>query len=171
MILVGIVMAVLSGLALPGHIILFGRVINQFIFHSIALSGDNSLTLIANNYTSNEGITCNVSVLRDFFADMMSQPADLLCEPEDGGIFSDVIEYACDPNSQLESEIHMFSLYYVGLGVAVLVSTFLANIFFNISAYRQTRQIRLAYYHSVLHQEIGWFDVNGVNKLSSRLTK
>ena len=175
MFLVGVIMAVLSGLAIPGHLILFGQVINQFVFHIKASSsnfGNDSLTAIANEYASTMNTSCSVSLLIEgsLFSDV-GETSNLLCDSQSGNVFSEVISFACDPNSQLESEIHIYSLIYVGLGVAVLVSTFFADIFFNISAYRQTRQIRLAYYRSVLHQEISWFDVNGVNQLSSRLTE
>ena len=35
MIVVGVVTGVLSGVALPGHMLLFGEVINQFVYYSI----------------------------------------------------------------------------------------------------------------------------------------
>ena len=116
--------------------------------------------------------SCSVSLLIEgtLFNDV-EDTANLLCDSQSGDVFAEVIAFACDPNYQLQSEIHLFSIIYVGIGVSVLVTTFFANIFFNISAYRQTRQIRLAFYHSMLHQEIGWFDVNGVNQLSCRLTE
>ena len=177
MLLVGMIMAVLSGLALPAHIIFFGRVINEFIFYAMATSdnngfGNTSITSIVNNYASMMNISCSESLVikKDLISDI-GEPVMLLCDPTSGGVFAEILIFVCAPKSHLLFEIHLFSLIYVGIGVYVLLTTFFANIFFNISAYRQTKQIRHAFYYSLLHQEIGWFDVNSANELNTRLTE
>ena len=83
-------------------------------------------------------------------------------------IVLDILQFVCDPPAQLLTQINLYSLYYVGLATGVLIT---ASLFWNISAYRQTKRMRKAFYHSVLHQGIGWYDVNEANELSTRLAE
>ena len=153
MIVFGTVMAIAAGLALPGHMLLFGDVINQFVFHGLAESLQNPM-----NATS----TSNSNPMANYFCSNTST----------GQMFTTSIErFFTNPDATLLREIGLYSLYYVGLATGVLISTFLATVFWNISAYRQTRRMRMAFYHSILRQEIGWFDVTEANELSTRLAE
>lgn len=143
MILVGTVMAIAAGLALPGHMLLFGEVINEFVFHDISTNPINNQT-------------------EPHFCFNQSSGQNLLLE---------IQPYLTDPRGTLLKEIGLFSLYYVALATGVLIATFIATIFWNISAYRQTRRMRLAFYRSILRQDIGWFDVTVANELSTRLAE
>lgn len=143
MIVVGTVMAIAAGLALPGHMLLFGDVINQFVFYDIAT---NPRPL---NQT-------------DHFCSNLSSGQDIIIN---------VMDYIDNPRATLLNQIGLYALYYVGLATGVLIATFLATIFWNVSAYRQTRKMRVAFYRSILRQEIGWFDVTEANELSTRLAE
>lgn len=145
MIVLGTLMAISAGVALPGHMLLFGRVINEFVYHSIA----RNVTIQMSNQT--EGHFCSNATGQD--------------------ILLNVIPYLTNPSGTLLQQIGQFSLYYVGIASAVLIATFLATVFWNVSAYRQTRRMRLAFYHSILRQNIGWFDVTEANELSTRLAE
>ena len=178
MILVGFFFAVAAGLAIPGHLILFGRVINQFSYYTSTTSkgssfGNVSLTSLANEYANSVNETCSVALLLQgpLFSRGFGENLMLLCDPQNGDVFSNVVEFACDPAAQLLTNVNVFSVYYVSMALSVLLAVFLANIFFNISAYRQTRRIRHSVYHSVLHQEIGWFDMNSGSELNTRLSE
>ena len=177
MIVIGLIMAVTAGLMQPGHIVLYGRVINQFILYNTAISlnnvyGNDSLTSLANQYATTVNSSCSISlILQGPLSSLTGETVKLLCSSSNDGVFSKVLEYACDPKSQLLSRVYWFSIYYVCIGVFAFLATFLANIFINISAYRQTMRIRHAVYHSILHQEIGWFDVYGGMKLSTQLAE
>ena len=149
MIILGTVMAIAAGLALPGHMLLFGGIINQFVFHQVAegilanpMNATSNMTHFCSNATSGQGIVSNVDPF------VMN-----------------------GPDSTLLKQIGLYSLYYVGMATGVLIATFLATVFWNISAYRQTRRMRLAFYRSILRQEIGWFDVTEANELSTRLAE
>lgn len=146
MIILGTVMAIGAGLALPGHIILFGDVINEFVFHELAETS---------------------------MSDTMINRTEHFCNNTDSGeVFSaNVGQYLTTPDATLLERIGLYALYYVALASGVLIATFLATVFWNISAYRQTRRMRMAFYHSILRQEIGWFDVNEANELSTRLAE
>ncbi len=152
MIILGTVMAVAAGVALPGHIILFGDVINEFVFHELAETVQTLQTPM--NATNMDNVT--------FF-----------CSSTDAGdsFSSNLGRYSANPDSTLLTEIGLYALYYVGLATGVLIATFLATVLWNISAYRQTRRMRMAFYHSILRQEIGWFDVSDANELSTRLAE
>lgn len=146
MIILGTVMAMAAGVALPGHMLLFGRVINEFVFHSIALE------FLSNRTVQTEPHFC------------AADNASLA-----GVLTTNLQPYINDSGGTLLREIGNFSLYYVGMATAVLIATFLATVFWNGSAYRQTRRMRAAFYRSILRQNIGWFDVTEANELSTRL--
>ena len=153
MILSGTLMAIAAGLALPGHMLLFGNVINEFVFHDIAQTLQVGLmTATAVNGTQH---FCSNAGTGDSFAMSL-------------GRYMGNSEMR---DSTLLREIGRFALYYVALATGVLIATFLATVFWNISAYRQTRKMRKAFYHSILRQEIGWFDVSDANELSTRLAE
>ena len=142
MILSGTLMAIAAGLALPGHMLLFGDVINEFVFHEqVNITVENGTEHFCSNTGAGESFAMNLG------------------------------RYSDDPNSTLLREIARFALYYVALATGVLIATFLATVLWNISAYRQTRKMRKAFYHSILRQEIGWFDVSDANELSTRLAE
>lgn len=178
MIIFGFITAVLSGLGLPIHMLMFGQVINNFVYYSI-VTGQTANGTIAegiNRTASGMGVTCpdfvrdNSSFISARFGGNGSDSM-LLCSEETQNIFGNVLEYACDPDMQLTDEIGLFSLYYIGLATGSLIAVFLATLFWNVSAYRQSRRMRQAFYQSILHQEIGWFDVNEANELSTRLAE
>lgn len=175
MIIFGFITAVASGLALPGHMIMFGRVINNFVFYSTVTNNAN-LTNGINARAELLGVTCSEFVRENstFIAQRlvaMDNSSMFLCTGETQDVFSNVLDYACDPDTQLRDTIGTFSLYYIGLATGTLIAVFLATLFWNVSAYRQTRRMRQAFYRSILYQEIGWFDVNEANELSTRLAE
>lgn len=149
MIILGTVMAIASGVALPGHMLLFGRVINEFVFHSIARA------LLSNQ---NSGV-----MVDQHFCASANSSRDMLT--------SNLLPYYNDTRNTLLERVGLFSLYYVAMATAVLFATFLATVFWNASAYRQTRRMRDAFYRSILRQDIGWFDVTEANELSTRLVE
>ena len=71
----------------------------------------------------------------------------------------------------LESEMKKFAIYYVILAVAMFVCAFAQAGFWSMSALRQIHRIRKKFYHSILKQDIGWFDLNESGGLQSRLTE
>ena len=161
MIILGTVMAIAAGLALPGHMLLFGDVINEFVFHGLAETLQ-AAPINSTNVTINDNFTNSSNPMAEYF-----------CSNTDtGDVFTESVgRFLDNPDATLLSRIGLFSLYYVGLATGVLIANFLATIFWNISAYRQTRRMRMAFYRSILRQEIGWFDVTEANELSTRLAE
>ena len=169
MILVGTVMSIASGVALPGHMLLFGRIINEFVFY------DQAVTVFENQSDLIMSPNC-IDFLRN---GTITLPAVETETDDDDDLFfcqntsasTSILDRACNPEDIFLDEINMFAYIYLGLATAVLLAVFISNLFWNISAYRQTRRIRVAFYRSILRQEIGWFDVNETAELSTRLSE
>ncbi|XP_030057521.1 ATP-binding cassette sub-family B member 5 isoform X2 [Microcaecilia unicolor] len=68
-----------------------------------------------------------------------------------------------------EEQMTEFALYFTGIGVAVLICGYAQVSFWVLTAARQTRKIRKAFFHAVLNQEISWFDVNKPGELNTRI--
>lgn len=174
MIIVGAIMACAAGIGLPGHMLLFGNVINNFVYHGLALNISSRLPPNFNCTTT--AVRQNPQLLMQFSGlDNNSEPAYFCAATDESSasqqIFSNVLFYVCDPGATLQQEVGRYSIYYVILATGVLIAIFFATMFWNISAYRQTRRIRRAFYRSILRQEIGWFDVINAAQLSTRLAE
>ena len=172
MIIIGTVMAMAAGSAVPSHIFLFGQVINQFVYYSIAVDIPS-----VDGRASNLSLTCSQFIDRVKSGNETLREGgdnledDYFCDAEDSDVFDNILDFVCDPKDTFTDRISVFSLYYIALATSVLFAMFLAAILWNISAYRQSKRMRLAFYHSVLRQEIGWFDVNESAQLSTRLAE
>uniref|UniRef100_A0A8B9ZJQ8 ATP-binding cassette sub-family B member 5 n=1 Tax=Anas platyrhynchos TaxID=8839 RepID=A0A8B9ZJQ8_ANAPL len=59
---------------------------------------------------------------------------------------------------------------YSALAAGVLVAAYLQTSFWTLAAGRQIKKIREKFFHAIMRQEIGWFDVNDVGELNTRLT-
>ena len=180
MILLGAVMSITSGVALPAHIFLFGQVINQFVYYEqavvfqpivrnqslmIGLNCEPFRDKIINGTIELAGIQNSVATAAD-----TANNSDLFfCQQT--SMFSDILNRVCDPQDVLIDEINMFTFIYIGLATGVLIVQLLSIMLWNISAYRQTQKMREAFYHSILRQEIGWFDVTETAQLSTHLAE
>ncbi|XP_008059505.1 phosphatidylcholine translocator ABCB4 isoform X3 [Carlito syrichta] len=75
-----------------------------------------------------------------------------------------------NPGRILEEEMTRYAYYYSGLGAGVLVAAYIQVSFWTLAAGRQIRKIRQKFFHAILRQEIGWFDINDTTELNTRLT-
>ncbi|XP_023565615.1 ATP-binding cassette sub-family B member 5 [Octodon degus] len=64
----------------------------------------------------------------------------------------------------------LLTLYYVGIGVTALIFGYMQISFWVITAARQTKRIRKQFFHSVLAQDISWFDGCDIGELNTRMT-
>ncbi|XP_061771598.1 ATP-dependent translocase ABCB1-like isoform X3 [Nerophis ophidion] len=74
-------------------------------------------------------------------------------------------------NSTFQEAMATYAVYYSIIGVLVLVAAYMQVAFFTISAGRQVQRIRKRFFHCVMRQDIGWFDVNDTGELNTRLTE
>uniref|UniRef100_A0A8C9QQL5 ATP binding cassette subfamily B member 1 n=1 Tax=Spermophilus dauricus TaxID=99837 RepID=A0A8C9QQL5_SPEDA len=73
-------------------------------------------------------------------------------------------------NISLEEEMTTYAYYYSGIGAGVLVAAYIQVSFWCMAAGRQVHKIRKQFFHAIMKQEIGWFDVHDVGELNTRLT-
>ena len=64
-----------------------------------------------------------------------------------------------------------YAYYYCGIGAGVLIAAYIQVSFWCLAAGRQVHRIRKQFFHAILKQEIGWFDVHDVGELNTRLTE
>ncbi|XP_021098295.1 multidrug resistance protein 1 [Heterocephalus glaber] len=70
----------------------------------------------------------------------------------------------------LEEEMTTYAYYYTGIGAGVLIAAYIQVSFWCLAAGRQTQKIRKQFFHAIMKQEVGWFDVHDVGELNTRLT-
>ncbi|KAL6034361.1 hypothetical protein STEG23_030529, partial [Scotinomys teguina] len=70
----------------------------------------------------------------------------------------------------LEEEMTTYAYYYTGIGAGVLIVAYIQVSFWCMAAGRQIHKIRQKFFHAIMNQEIGWFDVHDVGELNTRLT-
>ncbi|EMP26530.1 Multidrug resistance protein 1, partial [Chelonia mydas] len=74
-----------------------------------------------------------------------------------------------NPYEKLEEQMSRYAYYYSGIGAGVLFAAYIQIAFWTLAAGRQIKKIRQQFFHSIMRQEIGWFDVNDVGELNTRL--
>ncbi len=170
MILTGTILAIAAGLALPSHMLLFGRVISEFVTYGIVSNN----TGLLNATSSLETCSPEAIFTSPGYLEYVNSTQSYFCEADPNttdAVANNILIYACDPQGSLRFNVAQLSLYYLGIATGVLIALFFANIFWNVSAYRQTKRMRLAFYKSILRQELAWFDVNEVSQLNTRLVE
>ncbi|XP_019299110.2 ATP-binding cassette sub-family B member 5 [Panthera pardus] len=71
---------------------------------------------------------------------------------------------------KLNEDITVLTLYYIGIGVAALVFGYMQISFWVMTAARQTKRIRKQFFHSILAQDMSWFDGCDIGELNTRMT-
>ncbi|KAG8514703.1 ATP-binding cassette sub-family B member 5, partial [Galemys pyrenaicus] len=71
---------------------------------------------------------------------------------------------------KLDEDIIMLTICYVGVGVTALVFGYMQISFWVMTAARQTKRIRKQFFHSILAQDISWFDRCDIGELNTRMT-
>uniref|UniRef100_A0A8C5JKQ5 Phosphatidylcholine translocator ABCB4 n=1 Tax=Junco hyemalis TaxID=40217 RepID=A0A8C5JKQ5_JUNHY len=64
---------------------------------------------------------------------------------------------------------YRYAYYYSGIAAGVLLAAYIQTSFWTLAAGRQIKKIREKFFHAIMRQEIGWFDVNDVGELNTRL--
>uniref|UniRef100_A0A8C0C4H0 MDR1 protein n=1 Tax=Buteo japonicus TaxID=224669 RepID=A0A8C0C4H0_9AVES len=62
-----------------------------------------------------------------------------------------------------------YAYYYSAIAAGVLLAAYIQTSFWTLAAGRQIKKIREKFFHAIMRQEIGWFDVNDVGELNTRL--
>ncbi|CAO2617608.1 ATP-dependent translocase ABCB1 [Lemmus lemmus] len=89
------------------------------------------------------------------------------------GEMTDTFANAGNISPNLTEEMFLFfryAYYYTGIGAGVLIVAYIQVSFWCLAAGRQIHKIRQKFFHAIMSQEIGWFDVHDVGELNTRLT-
>ncbi|NXP51177.1 MDR1 protein, partial [Heliornis fulica] len=78
-------------------------------------------------------------------------------------------ENATDYLGKLEEDMTRYAYYYSAIAAGVLLAAYIQTSFWTLAAGRQIKKIRKNFFHAIMRQEIGWFDVNDVGELNTRL--
>ncbi|KAM9310241.1 ATP-dependent translocase ABCB1-like [Pholidichthys leucotaenia] len=70
----------------------------------------------------------------------------------------------------LEEEMTGYAINYSIMGAVVLVAAYLQVSLWTLAAGRQVKRIRTLFFHRIMQQDVGWFDVNEIGELNTRLT-
>ncbi|KAK4518231.1 uncharacterized protein ATC70_001583 [Mucor velutinosus] len=85
-----------------------------------------------------------------------------------GSYISNVTSSLTDYSQLLESTLPVIhTMAY--MGTAVLVASYISNCFWIVTGENQARRIRGLYVHSVLRQDMSWFDMAAEGSLTTRL--
>lgn len=81
------------------------------------------------------------------------------------------LESSCTTDDEFINSINIYCYYFIGIAVAAILIGYYIEAVFQVTAERQIYKIRLAYYKSVMKQDIAWFDVNASGEVASRLVE
>ena len=158
MITVAILFSIASGVAQPLEMVLTGQFFNIFISYNTALR----LSGFVNNASTN----CSVDLIQQLLPGITNSSNGIFCDAlEQGNVVSSASTFVCDPDQTLTDETTAHSLYFIYLAVGSFVTQFISRMLWTISATRQTKRMRIAFYKSILRHEIGWFDTNDTSTL------
>ncbi|XP_066501736.1 ATP-binding cassette, sub-family B (MDR/TAP), member 4 [Hoplias malabaricus] len=73
-------------------------------------------------------------------------------------------------NSTLGEEMTRHAIYYSIMGGIVLFAAYMQVAFWTLAAGRQVKRLRKMFFHAIIRQDIGWFDMNETGQLNTRLT-
>ena len=89
-----------------------------------------------------------------------------------GELVSSFIQHAINPATvNVEDQMKTFSIFYMIVGLFMILFGFLQNCCWSLTATRQKHHIRTAFFESIIRQDISWFDVNESGGLTSRLAE
>ncbi|NXG79455.1 MDR1 protein, partial [Baryphthengus martii] len=79
------------------------------------------------------------------------------------------VNSSVDILGELEESMTRYAYYYSAIATGVLFAAYIQTSFWTLAAGRQIKKIREKFFHAIMRQEIGWFDVNDVGELNTRL--
>ena len=152
---IGTVIAILNGAILPGAMLVFGEVLNLYVYRNLTTEIYANVTGVAAN-TGTE----NCTIIRSFIT---------LIDAQSTAFGPDT--FRCLTIDDFLSEINILIFIFVGLALCTLLFGFIQVWTFSLAAQRQAYRMRLSFFRAVLRQEISWFDDNKSGELSARLNE
>ncbi|XP_028833451.1 ATP-dependent translocase ABCB1 [Denticeps clupeoides] len=72
-------------------------------------------------------------------------------------------------NETFGEQMTRHAIYYSIMGGIVLFAAYMQVAFWTLAAGRQVKRLRKKFFHAIISQEIGWFDMNEIGQLNTRL--
>jgi ATP-binding cassette subfamily B (MDR/TAP) protein 1 len=86
-------------------------------------------------------------------------------------IFGELVDALNESDStKLFDEIVRVAIYFLYLGAAAFVVSYMQNCFWMTAGERRIARIRKAYLKAMIRQDMSWFDLNGTDTLSTRIS-
>ncbi|XP_066571517.1 ATP-dependent translocase ABCB1 [Amia ocellicauda] len=73
-------------------------------------------------------------------------------------------------NETLGEQMTRHAISYSAMGAGVFLAAYVQVACWTIAAGRQVKRLRKMFFHAIVRQEIGWFDLNETGELNTRLT-
>ena len=165
MIVAAILVAIVSGIAVSSQSFLMGKYFNIFISYKTA----QSFTSVAQMFPNG---SCNTPAVVELLGNSTNSSDQLFCDiAQEGNVFSSSASYICDPDEELIKQAESLAIQFAILAASAFTANFLTIALWNISAYRQTKRIRIAFYRSLLKHDISWFETTEIAKLGPSFVK
>ena len=89
-----------------------------------------------------------------------------------GTLFGDVMEVFYPGQERPRERMQTYALYFGGIGAGFMIAQIIMGFTFSVSGARLVERVRQKMFHSMLSQEIGWFDLeeNNTGALCARLS-
>jgi len=139
--IIGIIMSLATGASLPILAMIFGDMTNAFIRQTKAL---NPITATTPDYDALRSTVSNETTTQ-----FDSIPP---LTPE-----------------EFDSYMTQFSLYYLYIGIVVLLSAYIQTWCWEMACERQIYRLRNVFFSQIIRQDITWFDTNQSSDLTSKL--
>ena len=152
-----VLFSMISGAVVPLELFVIGELFNNFISYNAA---QNILMSDIDNGT------CTRDVAQQFLSSIANTSDRIFCDAtQEGNVINSASAFVCDPDQTLTEEVTTYSLYFVYLGLAMFIAYFLSHMLWTVSASRQSKRLRIAYYKAVLEHNISWFESSDISSL------
>ncbi|XP_053373101.1 ATP-dependent translocase ABCB1-like isoform X2 [Mercenaria mercenaria] len=161
--ILGTICAMGHGSAFPLMIIVFGEMIDLFVtsgkFEYVVNQLVDLGTMAKLNFTS-------AQVIED--PDLLQPHISFIRTDTNNTVDTTVIQDAI--NNDLLEVMQRYAIYFIAIGLGVMVLGYGQVMFWMTASERQTHRIRKSFYRNVMRQNIGWFDTHESGEMNSRLT-
>ncbi|CAH1787977.1 unnamed protein product [Owenia fusiformis] len=164
MMCVGTLGAIVHGAGIVAVVVVLGDMIDLFITDQKAKNQIADL-LATGNYTNEFG---NVTLTSQMIQDN-TKLIDPIAIAQNSSFNSTYLDTDL-AGGELLVQMRKFAIYFCIIGAAVFVCAYGQVAFYVLSAERQVRKVRTAFFRAVMRQEIGWYDCLGSGELNTRLT-
>ncbi len=173
--LIGSVISIAHGVGLPVFTNVFGDFINVFIDQEIT----QKLGFLGNDTDVNckDPNTFNPLYVGLSIANLTNNTFPCPYVITNISNYSSVIESCfssgnkCLDNVDFIEKVNLLLFYFIGITGGVFILSFFQLSLFQTACERQVKKIRLAYYKSIMRQEIEWFDYNSCGEIACRMAE